>query len=110
MTQVVSKLSNISPSFGLLHPSLSLMLPSASHLYNEAVEGTIRRANETYNEFIASQPLFNGEVFVVGDCVGGIFLYEAMTRKCDSMTLLKRLSSNLSSRIIKEDVSSKNII
>ncbi|CAL2037074.1 unnamed protein product [Caenorhabditis brenneri] len=105
MTQVVSKLSNISPSFGLLHPSLSLMLPSAGHLYNEAVEGTIRRANETYNDFIASQPLFNGEVFVVGDCVGGIFLYEAMTRKCDSMAFLKRLSSNVSSRIIKEDQS-----
>lgn len=78
------------------------MLPSANQLYNDAVEGTIRRANETYNEFIGSQPLFNGEVFVVGDCVGGIFLYEALTKKCDSLAFLKRLSSNVSSKIIKE--------
>ncbi|CAB3403291.1 unnamed protein product [Caenorhabditis bovis] len=102
MTQIVNKLATISPSFGVLHPSLSLMLPSANNLYNEAVEGTIRRANDTYNAFIDTQTDFNGEVYVVGDCVGGIFLYEALTRKNDSIQFLKRLSSNLSSRIIRE--------
>ncbi|CAI5445087.1 unnamed protein product [Caenorhabditis angaria] len=100
MSATIRNLTNVSPSFGVLHPSLALMLPSASHLYNEAVEGTIRRANETYAEFINTQPNFNGEVFLVGDCVGGIFLYEAMTKKCD---FLKRHSStNIAARIIKE--------
>uniref|UniRef100_A0A8R1E7A4 Phosphatidylinositol transfer protein N-terminal domain-containing protein n=1 Tax=Caenorhabditis japonica TaxID=281687 RepID=A0A8R1E7A4_CAEJA len=73
MTQVVTKLTNVSPSFGLLHPSLALMLPFASHLYNEAVEGTIRRANETYNEFIASQPMFNGDVLWSAIVLAGSF-------------------------------------
>ncbi|PAV71775.1 hypothetical protein WR25_10238 isoform A [Diploscapter pachys] len=54
LSETVSRLSAISPSFGSLHPSLSLVLPADCHHYNE--------------------------VFVVGDAVGGIFLYESLTR------------------------------
>ncbi|RCN28336.1 hypothetical protein ANCCAN_25922 [Ancylostoma caninum] len=59
---VVNKLSSISSSFAALLPSLSLIMSSAQTLYHDAIEGTIRRANETFNEFIESQPQFSGEV------------------------------------------------
>ncbi|VDM78555.1 unnamed protein product, partial [Strongylus vulgaris] len=77
---VVNSLSSISASFGALLPALSLIISSAHTLYFEAIEGTIRRANETYSEFVETQPQFSGEVFVVGDSLGGLLLYEAMTK------------------------------
>ncbi|VDP29314.1 unnamed protein product [Heligmosomoides polygyrus] len=77
---VVGRISSISSSFGALHPSLSLIISSSQSLYHEAIEGTIRRANDAYNEFIETQPQFSGEVFVVGDTLGGLLLYEAMTK------------------------------
>ncbi|KHJ95597.1 DDHD domain protein [Oesophagostomum dentatum] len=80
LDSVVSSLSSISASFGALLPSLSLIISSAQNLFGEAIEGTIRRANETYSEFIGSQPQFNGEIFVIGDTLGGLLLYEAMTK------------------------------
>lgn len=76
---VVERLSSISTSFGPVHPSLSLIISNAHDLYNEAIEGTIRRANDTYNDFLEAQPHFHGEIFVVGDAIGGLLLYEAMT-------------------------------
>ncbi|WKX98484.1 hypothetical protein Q1695_013847 [Nippostrongylus brasiliensis] len=80
LDQIVARLSAVSSSFGALHPSLSLIISSSHSLYHEAVEGTIRRANEIYSEFLESQPQFNGEVFVVGDTLGGLLLFEAMTK------------------------------
>ncbi|XGW16419.1 hypothetical protein V3C99_001689 [Haemonchus contortus] len=77
---VVNRLSSISSSFGALHPSMALIISSAQALYHDAIEGTIRRANEAYNEFIEQQPQFNGEIFVVGDTLGGLLLYEALTK------------------------------
>ncbi|KAK5972127.1 Phosphatidylinositol transfer protein, partial [Trichostrongylus colubriformis] len=58
---VVQRLSSISSSFGALHPSMALIISSAQSLYHDAIEGTIRRANEAYNEFIETQPQFSGE-------------------------------------------------
>ncbi|CAI4230432.1 unnamed protein product [Auanema sp. JU1783] len=103
LSSIVSKLTAISPSFGLLHPSLSLILSSAHAQYNEAIEGTIRRANDTYIEYLESQPSFSGEVFVVGDSVGGLFLYEAMTTRNEMLPLtMTRHSSSVSTRTIPE--------
>ncbi|KJH44553.1 phosphatidylinositol transfer protein [Dictyocaulus viviparus] len=102
---VVGQLLSISTSFGALHPSLSLIISSAQHLYNEAIEGTIRRANEIYNEFIETEPHFNGEIFVVGDTIGGLLLYEAMTNH----DLGQRSSSSIS-RITFEVVDGTGVV
>ncbi|CAD6185676.1 unnamed protein product [Caenorhabditis auriculariae] len=106
LSQMVTQLNVISPSFGVLHPSLSLMLPSCSKQYGEAIEGTIRRANDVYNEFFELQPSFNGEVFVVGDCVGGIFLYEAMTKREPNPVASRSPSVNVCGKIIREHTES----
>uniref|UniRef100_A0A1I7XSK6 DDHD domain-containing protein n=1 Tax=Heterorhabditis bacteriophora TaxID=37862 RepID=A0A1I7XSK6_HETBA len=111
LSQTVGYLSAISPSFGVLHPSLSLIISSAHQVYNDAIEGTIRRANDTFTDFIESQPQFSGEVFVVGDAVGGLFLYEAMTKHHDP-TNISRHSSSISAKIIPEgygDVSTHSV-
>ncbi|CAJ0579026.1 unnamed protein product, partial [Mesorhabditis spiculigera] len=81
LAATAARLSAVAPSFGVLHPSLSLILSQAPAIFTEAVEGTIRRANEVYNEFIDSQPGFNGEVFCVGDAIGGLLLYELLSYK-----------------------------
>ncbi|KAK6029546.1 DDHD domain protein, partial [Ostertagia ostertagi] len=92
---VVNRLSSISSSFGALHPSMALIISSAQSHYHDAIEGTIRRANEAYTEFVESQPQFNGEVFVVGDTLGGLLLYEALT-KYDVKTRVTNCNSRTS--------------
>lgn len=111
LSQLVTKLNAISPSsFGNLHPSLALMLPSSSE-YNDAVEGTIRRANEVFNDFVKCQPTFSGEVFVVGDSIGGVFLYEAMSRRAEGFLVSRNSSSNikLPASIIREGMETSSI-
>ncbi|CAJ0941429.1 unnamed protein product, partial [Mesorhabditis belari] len=98
LAATAQRLSAVAPSFGALHPSLSLILSQASTIFSDAVEGAIRRANEVYNEFIDSQPGFNGEVFCVGDAIGGLLLYELLCSKKDE-TPQKEIFSRTGSRV-----------
>uniref|UniRef100_A0A8C2U9S4 Phosphatidylinositol transfer protein membrane associated 2 n=1 Tax=Coturnix japonica TaxID=93934 RepID=A0A8C2U9S4_COTJA len=56
------------------------LLATSSPQYQEAVATVIVRANQAYSEFIKSQEgmSFNGQVCLVGDCVGGILGFDAL--------------------------------
>ncbi|NXE53475.1 PITM2 protein, partial [Casuarius casuarius] len=56
------------------------LLATSSPQYQEAVAAVITRANQAYSEFIRSQEgtSFNGQVCLVGDCVGGILGFDAL--------------------------------
>ncbi|XP_062445667.1 membrane-associated phosphatidylinositol transfer protein 2 isoform X7 [Rhea pennata] len=56
------------------------LLATSSPQYQEAVAAVIVRANQAYSEFIRSQEgtSFNGQVCLVGDCVGGILGFDAL--------------------------------
>ncbi|XP_064378075.1 membrane-associated phosphatidylinositol transfer protein 2 isoform X5 [Dromaius novaehollandiae] len=56
------------------------LLATSSPQYQEAVAAVIARANQAYSEFIRSQEgtSFNGQVCLVGDCVGGILGFDAL--------------------------------
>ncbi|EFO18609.2 phosphatidylinositol transfer protein [Loa loa] len=98
-------LISITPTYGLVHPSLALLL-SSSQYYFEAVRNTLHRANEAYNQFMHSNAgqNFNGEIFAVGDYLGGILLHECLKRSAnychlqESHQIVSRHSSNLSTK------------
>ena len=106
LSSVVSSLSALSPSFGAFHPSLALLLASSHHM-EDAVRGTVAKANKVIEEFYKS-PVgqgFCGEIFVVGDCIGGILMYEALSLNgYNDEVPISRHSSSLSShsRVIPE--------
>ncbi|XP_052024021.1 membrane-associated phosphatidylinositol transfer protein 2 isoform X8 [Apodemus sylvaticus] len=56
------------------------LLATSSPQYQEAVATVIQRANLAYGDFIKSQEgvTFNGQVCLVGDCVGGILAFDAL--------------------------------
>ncbi|KAM6052312.1 membrane-associated phosphatidylinositol transfer protein 2 isoform 5-T7 [Chlamydotis macqueenii] len=56
------------------------LLATSSPQYQEAVATVIVRANQAYSDFIRSQEgmSFNGQVCLVGDCVGGILGFDAL--------------------------------
>ncbi|XP_064025051.1 membrane-associated phosphatidylinositol transfer protein 2 isoform X5 [Pogoniulus pusillus] len=56
------------------------LLATSSPQYQEAVATVIVRANQAYSEFVKSQEgmSFNGQVCLVGDCVGGILGFDAL--------------------------------
>uniref|UniRef100_A0A8D0H343 Phosphatidylinositol transfer protein membrane associated 2 n=1 Tax=Sphenodon punctatus TaxID=8508 RepID=A0A8D0H343_SPHPU len=56
------------------------LLATSSPQYQEAVAMVILRANQAFSEFIKSQEgmSFNGQVCLVGDCVGGILGFDAL--------------------------------
>ncbi|NXO05458.1 PITM2 protein, partial [Rhinopomastus cyanomelas] len=56
------------------------LLATSSPQYQEAIATVIVRANQAYSEFIRSQEgqSFNGQVCLVGDCVGGILGFDAL--------------------------------
>ncbi|NXX81672.1 PITM2 protein, partial [Urocolius indicus] len=56
------------------------LLATSSPQYQEAIATVIVRANQAYSEFIKSQEgtSFNGQVCLVGDCVGGILGFDAL--------------------------------
>uniref|UniRef100_A0A4X2K229 Phosphatidylinositol transfer protein membrane associated 2 n=1 Tax=Vombatus ursinus TaxID=29139 RepID=A0A4X2K229_VOMUR len=56
------------------------LLATSSPQYQEAVAMVIQRANHAYNEFLKSQDgmTFNGQVCLIGDCVGGILAFDAL--------------------------------
>ncbi|NXA49753.1 PITM2 protein, partial [Nothocercus julius] len=56
------------------------LLATSSPQYQEAVATVIVRANQAYSDFIRSPEgtSFNGQVCLVGDCVGGILGFDAL--------------------------------
>ncbi|CAH7242202.1 membrane-associated phosphatidylinositol transfer protein 2 isoform X4 [Phodopus roborovskii] len=56
------------------------LLATSSPQYQEAVATVIQRANMAYGDFIKSQEgvTFNGQVCLIGDCVGGILAFDAL--------------------------------
>lgn len=76
------------------------------HFFFQALRNTLKRANDVYDQFIHSNigRNFSGEIFVVGDYLGGILLHECL--KCSSMNncqqylhkIISRHSSNFSTK------------
>nr|XP_036870127.1 membrane-associated phosphatidylinositol transfer protein 2 isoform X14 [Manis javanica] len=56
------------------------LLATSSPQYQEAVATVIQRANLAYGDFIKSQEgmTFNGQICLIGDCVGGILAFDAL--------------------------------
>ncbi|KAK5852249.1 hypothetical protein PBY51_023733 [Eleginops maclovinus] len=56
------------------------LLATSAPQYQEAVATVILRANQVYNDFLKSVEgsSFNGQVCVIGDCVGGILGFDAL--------------------------------
>uniref|UniRef100_A0A4W6BV69 Phosphatidylinositol transfer protein membrane associated 2 n=1 Tax=Lates calcarifer TaxID=8187 RepID=A0A4W6BV69_LATCA len=56
------------------------LLATSAPQYQDAVATVILRANQVYNDFIKSLEgaSFNGQVCVIGDCVGGILGFDAL--------------------------------
>ncbi|XP_063081595.1 membrane-associated phosphatidylinositol transfer protein 2 isoform X3 [Cavia porcellus] len=56
------------------------LLATSSPQYQEAVATVIQRANLAYGDFIRSQDgvPFNGQVCLIGDCVGGVLAFDAL--------------------------------
>ncbi|KAI6201182.1 Protein retinal degeneration B [Aphelenchoides besseyi] len=91
LCSTVASLNAICSSFGSFHPSLALLL-SASNTFYEAVQGTINRANQVVADFLQSEAgsNFNGEIYAVGDCIGGLLMYEALTKPQTAGSILNR--------------------
>ncbi|XP_054938634.1 membrane-associated phosphatidylinositol transfer protein 2 isoform X2 [Physeter macrocephalus] len=98
---LVSDLSPYSHDEGCLSSSqdhiplaaLPLLATSSPH-YQEAVATVIQRANLAYGDFIKSQEgvTFNGQVCLIGDCVGGILAFDALC--CSNQTASESQSSS----------------
>uniref|UniRef100_A0A1I8AXN9 DDHD domain-containing protein n=1 Tax=Meloidogyne hapla TaxID=6305 RepID=A0A1I8AXN9_MELHA len=80
-------LNSLSSSFGNFHPSIGQLLSSDVCTFNASVSQSIITANKVYRNFLNSEAgkAFEecgegGEIFLVGDFVGGIILYEALAR------------------------------
>uniref|UniRef100_A0AC35EUE7 Phosphatidylinositol transfer protein n=1 Tax=Panagrolaimus sp. PS1159 TaxID=55785 RepID=A0AC35EUE7_9BILA len=101
LNKAVANLSALSPTFGAFHPSLSLLLAAGNQL-NDAVEGTISRANKAVEDFYNSPEgkNFCGEIFIVGDCIGGILMYEMLYQRSNYSNHLpiSRHSSSISAQ------------
>ncbi|XP_042765912.1 membrane-associated phosphatidylinositol transfer protein 2 isoform X7 [Panthera leo] len=56
------------------------LLATSSPQYQEAIATVIQRANLAYGDFIKSQEgmTFNGQICLIGDCVGGILAFDAL--------------------------------
>ncbi|XP_031731010.1 membrane-associated phosphatidylinositol transfer protein 2, partial [Anarrhichthys ocellatus] len=56
------------------------LLATAAPQYQDAVATVILRANQVYSDFVKSLEgaSFNGQVCVIGDCVGGILGFDAL--------------------------------
>uniref|UniRef100_A0A0N5AWW5 DDHD domain-containing protein n=1 Tax=Syphacia muris TaxID=451379 RepID=A0A0N5AWW5_9BILA len=91
-----SQLITMCPSFGIFNPVLALLL-SSTQAFQEAVNSSISRANQAYLEFTQTEAgkNFQGEVFVVGDHLGGLLLYECL-KKSRQHSAVSRHSSSLS--------------
>lgn len=83
LAQTMALLKGICPLFGPFHPSLGLLLASDKKNFFHAVQGTIQRANYIVKEFYENKHNDNSvvEIFAVGDCVGGLLMYEAFSKR-----------------------------
>lgn len=70
------------------------LLATSSPQYQEAVATVIQRANLAYGDFIKSQEgvTFNGQVCLIGDCVGGILAFDALC--CSNQPVSESQSSS----------------
>ncbi|XP_034284617.1 membrane-associated phosphatidylinositol transfer protein 2-like isoform X3 [Pantherophis guttatus] len=80
------------------------LLATSSPQYQEAVATVILRANQVYGDFIKSQEgaSFNGQVCLIGDCVGGILAFDALCYSNQTM-LESQNSSRRGSLISVQD-------
>ncbi|KAK0416265.1 hypothetical protein QR680_012388 [Steinernema hermaphroditum] len=94
----IAALGQISPSFGAFHPSLALMLTADKQLLQRATRETIKRVNQKLADFEATElgRSFSGEIFVVGDSLGGLLMYEALAAQTRSHAPISRHSSSVS--------------
>ncbi|XP_059685513.1 membrane-associated phosphatidylinositol transfer protein 3 [Gavia stellata] len=62
------------------------LLAVSSPQYQDAVAMVISRANQVYNEFLKSTDGagFNGQVCLIGDCIGGILGFDAICYNSDT--------------------------
>nr|CAD2140046.1 unnamed protein product [Meloidogyne enterolobii] len=86
-------LNSLSSSFGNFHPSIAQLLASDVCTFNACVSQSIITANKVFRNFLNSEAgrTFEecgegGEIFLVGDFIGGIILYEALARSMSSTT------------------------
>ncbi|XP_024901324.1 membrane-associated phosphatidylinositol transfer protein 2 isoform X4 [Pteropus alecto] len=98
---LVSNLSPYSHDEGCLsssqdHAPLAALplLATSSPQYQEAIATVIQRANLAYGDFIRSQEgvTFNGQVCLIGDCVGGILAFDALC--CSNQPVSESQSSS----------------
>uniref|UniRef100_UPI00358EA2A1 membrane-associated phosphatidylinositol transfer protein 2-like isoform X1 n=2 Tax=Myxine glutinosa TaxID=7769 RepID=UPI00358EA2A1 len=56
------------------------LLATSTPQYQECVAAVISRTNQTYHDFLKSSEAsgFNGQVCLIGDCVGGILAFDAL--------------------------------
>ncbi|NWW56363.1 PITM2 protein, partial [Ifrita kowaldi] len=80
------------------------LLATSSPQYQEAVATVIVRANQAYSEFIKSQEgtSFNGQVCLVGDCVGGILGFDALC--CSNQTVSESQNSSRRGSVVSVQV------
>ncbi|XP_075951084.1 membrane-associated phosphatidylinositol transfer protein 2 isoform X2 [Anarhichas minor] len=87
------------------------LLATAAPQYQDAVATVILRANQVYSDFVKSLEgaSFNGQVCVIGDCVGGILGFDAL---CSSSVTVSESqnSSRRGSAISVQDLLSPGII
>ncbi|OXB79109.1 UNVERIFIED_CONTAM: hypothetical protein H355_005985 [Colinus virginianus] len=89
------------------------LLAVSSPQYQDAVAMVISRANQVYNDFLKSTDGvgFNGQVCLVGDCIGGILGFDAIccntNRTDESQNSSRRgsISSIQDNPLLKEDSS-----
>ncbi|XP_069471138.1 membrane-associated phosphatidylinositol transfer protein 3 isoform X2 [Ambystoma mexicanum] len=90
------------------------LLAISSPQYQDAVAMVISKANQMYNEFLRSEDGagFDGQVCLIGDCVGGILGFDALcystSTNGESHNSSRRgsTSSNQDNSILSEDSSS----
>ncbi|KAL3123119.1 hypothetical protein niasHT_005052 [Heterodera trifolii] len=85
LLQTSQVLSGVFPSgLGTFHPSFVPLMAADALLFNDAVQNATLNANRVVNSFVASQVGKSDgsdlEIFVVGDFIGGILMYESLAR------------------------------
>ncbi|XP_069766790.1 membrane-associated phosphatidylinositol transfer protein 3 isoform X2 [Narcine bancroftii] len=76
------------------------LLAISSPQYQDTVAAVINRTNQIYNEFLKSEDGigFNGQVCLIGDCVGGILGFDALCYSshttCESQNSSRRGSAS----------------
>jgi hypothetical protein len=85
LAPIAQLLNGLCSPFGIFHPSLGPFLACDTINFNAAIDSTINNAHKVLNHFLSSATgkafeKDNYEIFVVGDFIGGILMYEALAR------------------------------